>query len=85
MVDKHFELELAVTHLRSFVDNVATMESSLKRCEERVRTLEEKKKKFESLWEFEEWTGEGSESDTLDEEDKDEEKEEEGTMKYESD
>ncbi|KAK1779526.1 hypothetical protein QBC45DRAFT_465618 [Copromyces sp. CBS 386.78] len=41
------------------------MESSLKRCEERVRALEEKKNKFESLWEFEEWTGEGMYVDEL--------------------
>lgn len=59
MVDKHFDLELAVSHLRFFIDNLASMEATLECCEERVRAHEEKKKKFESSWEFEEWTREG--------------------------
>ncbi|EGZ76876.1 hypothetical protein NEUTE2DRAFT_32316, partial [Neurospora tetrasperma FGSC 2509] len=45
MVDKHFMMEIVVTHFRSYKEKVATMEWCLERCEERVRAHGEQKKK----------------------------------------
>lgn len=68
MVDKHFMMEIVVTHFRSFKEKVATMEWCLERCEfeERVRAHGEQKKKNnpECTQEFEDfmvhlkWTSE---------------------------
>ncbi|KAK3488575.1 hypothetical protein B0T13DRAFT_520480 [Neurospora crassa] len=67
MVDKHFMLEIVVTHFRSFKEKVATMEWCLERCEfeERMRAHGEQKKNnpeyTQELRDFMEqlkWTGE---------------------------
>lgn len=68
MVDKHFMMEIVVTHFRTFKEKVATMEWYLERCEERVRAHGEQKKKkkknpectqeFEDFMEQLKWTGE---------------------------